>query len=123
AEDGIRDFHVTGVQTCALPILSEPVRCRGKSLISQQQRLVSRLCKQLRPCERRLLKFVRFSLIIRHRRNNSPTFCLTAGVTIKERAGNIVFLTQRGEIRCEFTKERQDGCGKSTYAGRRSCKA
>jgi len=21
AEDGIRDFHVTGVQTCALPIL------------------------------------------------------------------------------------------------------
>src|SRR5690606_40127993 len=23
AEDGIRDFHVTGVQTCALPILGE----------------------------------------------------------------------------------------------------
>src|SRR5690606_22860333 len=23
AEDGIRDFHVTGVQTCALPILQE----------------------------------------------------------------------------------------------------
>src|SRR5690606_40684328 len=23
AEDGIRDFHVTGVQTCALPICSE----------------------------------------------------------------------------------------------------
>src|SRR5690606_40444003 len=25
AEDGIRDFHVTGVQTCALPILSETI--------------------------------------------------------------------------------------------------
>src|SRR5690606_41145736 len=25
AEDGIRDFHVTGVQTCALPILQAPV--------------------------------------------------------------------------------------------------
>src|SRR5690606_39988601 len=25
AEDGIRDFHVTGVQTCALPILSTGV--------------------------------------------------------------------------------------------------
>src|SRR5690606_40115573 len=25
AEDGIRDFHVTGVQTCALPILLETV--------------------------------------------------------------------------------------------------
>src|SRR5690606_40728480 len=24
AEDGIRDFHVTGVQTCALPIFSRP---------------------------------------------------------------------------------------------------
>src|SRR5690606_40948179 len=24
AEDGIRDFHVTGVQTCALPILDDP---------------------------------------------------------------------------------------------------
>src|SRR5436309_6885816 len=24
AEDGIRDFHVTGVQTCALPILPQP---------------------------------------------------------------------------------------------------
>src|SRR5690606_40851375 len=24
AEDGIRDFHVTGVQTCALPIFSLP---------------------------------------------------------------------------------------------------
>src|SRR5690606_39834630 len=26
AEDGIRGFHVTGVQTCALPISGEPAR-------------------------------------------------------------------------------------------------
>src|SRR5690606_40462123 len=26
AEDGIRDFHVTGVQTCALPILDRGLR-------------------------------------------------------------------------------------------------
>src|SRR5215475_9503579 len=26
AEDGIRDFHVTGVQTCALPILPDGLR-------------------------------------------------------------------------------------------------
>src|SRR5690606_41157894 len=25
AEDGIRDFHVTGVQTCALPIYTQPM--------------------------------------------------------------------------------------------------
>src|SRR5690606_33977559 len=29
AEDGIRDFHVTGVQTCALPILALIVKGRG----------------------------------------------------------------------------------------------
>src|SRR5690606_39450499 len=28
AEDGIRDFHVTGVQTCALPISSWPSASR-----------------------------------------------------------------------------------------------
>src|SRR5690606_41009206 len=31
AEDGIRDFHVTGVQTCALPIWSRPVRPSARS--------------------------------------------------------------------------------------------
>src|SRR5690606_40822349 len=29
AEDGIRDFHVTGVQTCALPISSEQLLARA----------------------------------------------------------------------------------------------
>src|SRR5690606_39294351 len=29
AEDGIRDFHVTGVQTCALPISGGVVPARG----------------------------------------------------------------------------------------------
>src|SRR5690606_41166147 len=29
AEDGIRDFHVTGVQTCALPISPLPVSGAG----------------------------------------------------------------------------------------------
>src|SRR5690606_40056275 len=29
AEDGIRDFHVTGVQTCALPILGHEVPMAG----------------------------------------------------------------------------------------------
>src|SRR6266511_3769607 len=36
AEDGIRDFHVTGVQTCALPILT----LRG-TLPSRAERLVA----------------------------------------------------------------------------------
>src|SRR5690606_40997202 len=31
AEDGIRDFHVTGVQTCALPIYSRTTRKRSSS--------------------------------------------------------------------------------------------
>src|SRR5690606_39583069 len=32
AEDGIRGFHVTGVQTCALPICSRRVRFFAESL-------------------------------------------------------------------------------------------
>src|SRR5690606_40565681 len=32
AEDGIRDFHVTGVQTCALPIWPAPQSALGRSL-------------------------------------------------------------------------------------------
>src|SRR5690606_40321756 len=35
AEDGIRDFHVTGVQTCALPIFSRTMNWRaGKATTS-----------------------------------------------------------------------------------------
>src|SRR5690606_32345167 len=37
AEDGIRDFHVTGVQTCALPIYSDPGN--NEVIISNQKRL------------------------------------------------------------------------------------
>src|SRR5690606_40672215 len=38
AEDGIRDFHVTGVQTCALPICME--YAKGKfSVVSGSSRL------------------------------------------------------------------------------------
>src|SRR5690606_23607746 len=33
AEDGIRDFHVTGVQTCALPISLAPSDLLGKPII------------------------------------------------------------------------------------------
>src|SRR5690606_41065601 len=32
AEDGIRDFHVTGVQTCALPILLEELELLGREV-------------------------------------------------------------------------------------------
>src|SRR5205085_9329887 len=32
AEDGIRDLTVTGVQTCALPILPHPGRAQGTSI-------------------------------------------------------------------------------------------
>src|SRR5215475_15274691 len=37
AEDGIRDFHVTGVQTCALPILET---ARLRAVAPPQRRVV-----------------------------------------------------------------------------------
>src|SRR5690606_39648650 len=36
AEDGIRDFHVTGVQTCALPISASAYLQAAQTVISQQ---------------------------------------------------------------------------------------
>src|SRR5690606_15817196 len=40
AEDGIRDFRVTGVQTCALPILTDPDRLLARSHVTQYADLV-----------------------------------------------------------------------------------
>src|SRR5690606_40086629 len=37
AEDGIRDFHVTGVQTCALPIFDHDERGGDESYLAPQQ--------------------------------------------------------------------------------------
>src|SRR5690606_39760673 len=41
AEDGIRDFHVTGVQTCALPIGMKDGAKGNEELIRETLRLVS----------------------------------------------------------------------------------
>src|SRR5207302_1320672 len=38
AEDGIRDFHVTGVQTCALPISGSPELCAKVAQMMAEQR-------------------------------------------------------------------------------------
>src|SRR5690606_39631139 len=38
AEDGIRDFHVTGVQTCALPIFPPSPRRRGQGVDQHRRR-------------------------------------------------------------------------------------
>src|SRR5690606_39918730 len=63
AEDGIRDFHVTGVQTCALPIYSfsifqSEVRCVESRLAARDARrfagaseLPPELCAAYRPIE------------------------------------------------------------------------
>src|SRR6266850_5849202 len=37
AEDGIRDYKVTGVQTCALPIFACPGSCRKRPTVSRAQ--------------------------------------------------------------------------------------
>src|SRR5690606_39855285 len=49
AEDGIRDFHVTGVQTCALPISA----CTARSC---RREPCARCCRVPSPCCRALPK-------------------------------------------------------------------
>src|SRR5690606_39729317 len=41
AEDGIRDFHVTGVQTCALPIFDPPADRRRAAALSSPFRVLA----------------------------------------------------------------------------------
>src|SRR5690606_39321520 len=45
AEDGIRDFHVTGVQTCALPIC--PIENFPVTILNDENRKLALLFKQL----------------------------------------------------------------------------
>src|SRR5690606_39768484 len=61
AEDGIRDFHVTGVQTCALPILTRntlaprqwrPVLCIVKGAVTPRSEYAPRI-EHLFPVPRR----------------------------------------------------------------------
>src|SRR5690606_39315850 len=51
AEDGIRDFHVTGVQTCALPISTpRAARARPRSSASARRPSTSRSARAACPC-------------------------------------------------------------------------
>src|SRR5436309_11973919 len=49
AEDGIRDFHVTGVQTCALPILrlKSIFQCQSSDISQRKLWIARSLCKGL----------------------------------------------------------------------------
>src|SRR5690606_37651160 len=53
AEDGIRDFHVTGVQTCALPISAPGSRSRGKRGIQPSKNWGKASWKKVMPFTRR----------------------------------------------------------------------
>src|SRR5690606_41161182 len=51
AEDGIRDFHVTGVQTCALPICVQELSRTAVRLLdadASEQQAVAAYCEQTR---------------------------------------------------------------------------
>src|SRR5690606_40156662 len=54
AEDGIRDFHVTGVQTCALPISEEMRRDDDPEIRSMAEEEIRAVQAQLAEQERKL---------------------------------------------------------------------
>src|SRR5690606_39991687 len=58
AEDGIRDFHVTGVQTCALPICKEQsgIYVKGFRLLDAANQIATLFSIQLIPLFSRMLK-------------------------------------------------------------------
>src|SRR5690606_40481633 len=48
AEDGIRDFHVTGVQTCALPILRDGEQSPGASMTRDEKVRIAKALERMR---------------------------------------------------------------------------
>src|SRR5690606_40356650 len=50
AEDGIRDFHVTGVQTCALPISKAVQAARYSSVMCAASRRITLLAMSCEGC-------------------------------------------------------------------------
>src|SRR5690606_41120882 len=90
AEDGIRDFHVTGVQTCALPICYasffidavDTVR-RGDSMPSRSALALNRSSSCLRaskpPCERVAYSVTTWSPALWSRREIGRASCRERG--------------------------------------------
>src|SRR5690606_40720397 len=88
AENGIRAFHVTGVQTCALPISSEPLRQRPHYL----QRKMRRLADE----EEKLLFRDRDELDIRQRRGGrAPRLVVDQCHLAEDRVGREVRSEER----------------------------
>src|SRR5690606_39325397 len=70
-EDGIRDFHVTGVQTCALPIYSIEADGELMEAIAGESRLMPHLHLSLQAGDDMILKRMKR----RHLRDDSIRFC------------------------------------------------
>src|SRR5688500_20126379 len=95
AEDGIRDYKVTGVQTCALPIWARSCRCRSPQ--SLRFRAARRRCRprrtprspprQARSEERRVGKETRTTEQQEGKKENLQEKTLTEG-TGKDRSKN-----------------------------------
>src|SRR5437870_13831881 len=76
AEDGIRDGHVTGVQTCALPILTskyEAISPAGRSFVHTRRR-ISRRLGSARSEERRVGKECRSRGAARHEKKKKTAY-------------------------------------------------
>src|SRR5690606_37403221 len=59
AEDGIRDFHVTGVQTCALPIYVLIARKCTMVIISHDRHFLNSVCTHMADLDYRELRLFR----------------------------------------------------------------
>src|SRR5690606_41126385 len=94
-EDGIRDFHVTGVQTCALPIFGEEgVRTRPLLLGGDPlERLAAILAERMPWYER------------------ADLWLETAGISVDQVAGAIVGLLRQveGPMRSEERRVGKEG--------------
>src|SRR5690606_39827100 len=79
AEDGIRDFHVTGVQTCALPISSRPAQRYAGTDRQVRGRLLDVLRASTTPVQRSRLDVVWLTDTARSEERRVGKECGTGG--------------------------------------------
>src|SRR5439155_18227594 len=96
AEDGIRDGHVTGVQTCALPILFTRSPCRNVNTVLRRQPRSSSTTRCVRSRATRQARLER----------DAPPVAASAAATTSSGGSAIV-------ASCAHVAQRWDCCSRS----------
>src|SRR5690606_40808908 len=86
AEDGIRDFHVTGVQTCALPISTKEA-VREKATVKARSRKIWEAIPSMKSTGTKTATVVRVEAVMAMATSRAPTSAASRARSEERRVG------------------------------------